>query len=115
MNPPRGPGGPLDPETAARLRQLLDPRPAPTGPVRRPEGPPAARLEGGDQLELALNEPRPIVRGPERRVPRGGRPEPWERVVLSEKRIERYPEVDREIFLGLLLASTSTASAQLGF
>ena len=115
MNRPRGPGAPVDAETAARLRQLLDPRgSAASGPVRRPAGPPAARLEVAYVLELASNDPRPIVQVLQRRVQPSERPGPWDAARLTPKSVVRYPEAaDQEILSALLEAAASTASRQL--
>ena len=115
MNRPRSPAGPFDPETAARLARLLDPAAAPSaGSVRRPEGPPQARLEVVYVLELPVAE-RPVVEVLTRRVLPGGKPGPWEVARISEKTLfTRFPEAeDRELVGALLALSASTASAQL--
>ena len=109
------PTGPFDPETAARLARLLDPAAAPAaGSVRRPEGPPQARLEVAYVLELPAAA-RPVVEVLTRRVLPGGKPGPWEVARISEKTLfTRFPEAeDRELVGALLAVSASTASAQL--
>jgi superfamily II DNA or RNA helicase len=108
------PRGPFDPETAARLRQLLDPsaRPA-AGSVRRPAGPPEARLDVAYVLELPAAS-RPILEVLQRRVAPGEKPGRWETVRVTEKSIERFPEGDDHTILSALIgAIASTASAQL--
>ena len=106
----------LDLETAARLRQLLDPRGAAPGPMRRPAGPPAARLEVDYVLELASGDTRPIVRVLQRRVQPGQPPERWEPARLTEKSAVRYSEAaDQEILGALLSVSASTASRRVAF
>ena len=118
MNRPRGPtgpGAPFDPETAARLHRLLDPAAAPAaGSVRRPAGPPAARLEVAYVLELPVAE-RPILEVRTRRVQPGARPGPWEVARVSEKSLfTRFPDAeDRDVVGALLEVTASTASAQL--
>jgi superfamily II DNA or RNA helicase len=115
VNRPRGPGAALDPETAARLQQLLDPRAGPPAqPVRRPAGPPEPRIEVVYALEVASPEARPIVEVRQRRVVPGERPGAWEPARVTEKSASRFADgLDREILGALIGAVASTASNQL--
>jgi len=112
VNRPRGPGAPLDPETAARLRQILDPRAsAPAAPVRRPEGPPVAVLEVRYRLLIGSSDVRPIVVVQERLVEPGKKPAAWSPARVTEKGLARYPgEADQEILRALAGLMASTAS-----
>ncbi len=114
MNRPRGPGSSLDPETAARLRQLLESTaPRAAGAVARPAGPPGARIEVAYVLELASHEARPIVEVSQRRVESGAPVDPWELARLSQKALGRYPDADQEILGALLGVMASTASRNI--
>jgi superfamily II DNA or RNA helicase len=116
VNRPRVPTGPpLDPETAARLRRLLDPGAAPeVGTVRRPAGPPGTRLDVAYVLEPAQAGSRPTLEVEERRTAPGERPGRWTAAKVSLKGIDRFPErEDRDIVRALCDVAASTASAQI--
>jgi superfamily II DNA or RNA helicase len=118
VNRPRGPTDPalpVDPETAARLRRLLEPGAQPAlGSVRRPEGPPGERVEVAFILELAQAGGRPILEVQERRTPPGERPGKWAQARVSARTVDRFPDLsDRAIVRTLLDAAASTASAQI--
>jgi superfamily II DNA or RNA helicase len=116
VNRPRGPGPTLDPDTAARLRQILDPAAGPAPVLRRPEGPPPARIEVGYLLDLAGHDSAPIVEVRERRVQQGAPPGAWEPARVTEKGLSRYSdEADRDILAALVQVTTSTASRQIAF
>jgi superfamily II DNA or RNA helicase len=114
VNRPRGPGAPLDPEIAARLRQIINPQAAPARPVRRPEGPPEARLEVRYEIAVASADARPILMVLERRVVPGKAPERWAPARVHRKHLDRFPDPsDRAVVAALLEATAQTASRQL--
>ncbi len=111
MNRPRGPGSPPDPDVAARLKRILDPRAAPDAtPVRRAEGPPPERLEVAYALDLDAHDKRPVVEVRLRWVTAGKPRGRWEVPRLTEKSVGRFPdEDDREIVGALVALRTSGA------
>ena len=99
------------------LRRLISATAPPKGqPVRRPEGPPEARIELAYELTAPSPEaPQPVLHVRKRRVVPGKRPEGWTFAPVSPRTLDRYPDPDdRAILSAIIEATRSTASWHLG-